>query len=125
MMSNKIELGRSLSTLRIGAYECTLDSQGNPQIQSGQVVGWYGSFTAGRLEKEIMPKLAEYVAQGKHYPFIIATYELQSKAEVNLPRGVAPEKIRVKDIIFEPRPQDTPFVLKAIVFSASEYKLLE
>jgi hypothetical protein len=124
MPTKQIKVGRSLSTLRIGAYECTLDSQGNPRKQSGQVIGWYGSFTTDRLQKEIMPKLAEYAAQGKRYPFLIATYELRSKAEVNLPRGIATKDIKDKDIDFSRREQDSALVPKAVVSSPGEYRLL-
>jgi len=120
-----IKLGRPYPSLRIGAYECDLDRGGDPTKKSGQIAGWYGTFTPDRLQEEIMPKLAEYVAQGRHYPFLIVTYQLENKAKVGLRKDVQAKKVKASDIRFSQRRRESALRPTAIVSSASEYRLLE
>jgi len=81
-------------------------------------------FTPDRLQKEIMPKLAKYAAQGRHYPFLIATYQLENKAVVSLRNDVLARKVKASDIKFSRRRRESAFVLTAVVNSASEYRLI-
>ena len=120
-----IKLGRPYPSLRIGAHECDLDQGGDPTKKSRQIAGWYGTFTPDRLQEEIMPKLAEYVAQGRHYPFLIVTYQLENKAKVGLHEGVEAKKVKASDIRFSRRRRESALRLTAVVSSASEYRLLE
>jgi hypothetical protein len=122
--THKIKVGRPYSRLRIGAYECELDRGGNLIKKSGQIAGWYGMFTPDRLQKEIMPKLAEYAAQGRHYPFLIATYQLENKAVVSPRNDVLAREVKASDIKFSRRRRKSTFVLTAVVNSASEYRLI-
>ena len=124
MSTHEIKVGRPYSRLRIGAYECELDRGGNLIKKPGQIAGWYGMFTPDRLQKEIMPKLAKYAAQGRHYPFLIATYQLENKAVVSLRNDVLARKVKASDIKFSRRRRESAFVLTAVVNSASEYRLI-
>ncbi len=124
MSTHKIKIGRPYPRLRIGAYECELDRDGNPIKKSAQIVGWYGMFTPNRLQKEIMPKLAEYAAQGRHYPFLIATYQLENKAVVSLRNDVLARKVKASDVKFSRRRRESAFVPTAVINSASEYRLI-
>ena len=81
-------------------------------------------FTPDRLQKEIMPKLAEYAAQGRRYPFLIATYQLENKAVVSPHNDVLARKVKASDIKFSRRRRESTFVLNAVVNSASEYRLI-
>ena len=124
MSADEIKVGRPYSRLRICAYECDLDQAGNPTKKSGQVAGWYGIFTPDRLQKEIVPKLAEHAAQGRHYPFLIITYQLEDKARVRLPNDVPLRRVRASDLKFSRRPRASNWTVVAIVNSATEYALL-
>ena len=127
MSTREIKVDRPYSRLRIGAYECELDRGGNPvkkSGQKGQIAGWYGMFTPDRLQNEIMPKLAEYAAQGRHYPFLIATYQLENKAVVSLRNNVPARKVKTSDIKFSRRRRESAFVPTAVVNSASTYRLI-
>ena len=124
MSTHEIKVDRPYSRLRIGAYECEIDRSGNPTGKSGQITGWYGMFTPDRLQNEIMPKLAEYASEGRHYPFLIATYQLENKAMVSFRNDVLARKVKASDIKFSRRRREPAFVPTAVVNSASEYRLI-
>ena len=124
MSTHDIKISRPYSRLRIGAYECELDQGGNPIKKPGQIAGWYGMFTPDRLQNEIMPKLAEYAAQGRHYPFLVATYQLENKAVVSLGNDGLARKLKASDIKFSSRRRESAFVPTAVVNSSSEYRLI-
>ena len=83
---------------RTSAYECQVDTLGNPIKAVRYVTGWYGPCFEHRLEHEVMPKLAEYVDRGWSYPFLITQHLLDAltKANIDPSKGVkfSPRKKR-------------------------------
>ena len=111
-----VQVGRKYSEWRISAYECTLNSYGDVLKIGRYVIGWYGLFGLYRLKNEIMPKLAEYAAQGWSYPFLVTSHPLRSKTMVK----ITPPK----DIKYHRRRPDLrqPKTWHAVVLSPSKYK---
>lgn len=121
MLNNTLKVGRNLSRWRISAYECEVNQNGNPTEHGGYVTGWYGEFRPGRLENEIMPKLAEYAAQGRLYPFLITSHQLEKEATVHFMK----EKIRrASDMKFSRRQRKSKRTPVAVVFSKTRSKIL-
>lgn len=119
MSITHFKLGRNLPTSRISAYECQVDTFGK-LIRGKYVRGWYGHFTAERLQSEIMPKLAEYAAQGWSYPFLLTSHRLQEKATVHItatPRKAAGVK-------FSPRQRKSTHTQLALINSPTSFQLL-
>ena len=112
-----IKLGRKYSEWRIRAYECETDAAGSP-IKKGKPIsrGWYGLFNTSKLESEIMPKLAEYAAQGWAYPFLITQHRLESKATID----ITPPK----DLKYYPRKRQSEQTWVAIALGQKLYKIL-
>jgi hypothetical protein len=121
MSKAEIIVGRPYSTWRISAYECETDLSNNPKKKGRYVVGWYGTYSPKRLQHEIMPKLSEYAAQGYIYPFLVVSYQLENKSKVTL---LADKPRRASDIMFSPRQRRSPQKMEAIVYSATECKVL-
>ena len=121
-MSNKeLQVERNLSRWRISAYECEINQSGNPIKRPGCIAGWYGEFRPDRLENEIIPKLAEYVAQGRLYPFLITSHQLEKEATVHFMK----EKIRrASDMKFSRRQRKSKQTPVAVVFSETQFKTL-
>jgi hypothetical protein len=124
MSKDEIIVGRPYSTWRISAYECDVDLSGNPKKQGKYVVGWYGVFTPDRLRQEIMPKLSEYAAQENAYPFLIVSYQLENKSKVALPDYKSRKITRASDIKFSHRQRRSIPKWEAVVYSATECKIL-
>ena len=109
MSKRAIRIGRVYPTWRINAYECEVDSSNAPIRRGKYVRGWYGTFTSDKLENEIMPKLAEWAAQGWSYPFLITSHQLESKATVHI--------IHPKDLKYSPRKRQSKQAWLAVVLS--------
>ena len=122
-MADKLKVGRPYSKWRISAYECKVDESGALKLQGNYVVGWYGPFTAKKLEVEILPKLSQYAEQGKRYPFLVTEHRLKDEAEVRLPEGLN-RKLRAYDVKFEKRRRCTNIQHVAVVYSQTSFKLL-
>lgn len=121
MLNNGLTVERNLSRWRISAYECEVSKNGNPTEQKGYVIGWYGEFKPSRLENEIIPKLAEYATQGRFYPFLITSHQLEKEATVHFMK----EKIRrASDMKFSRRQKKSKQTPIAVVFSKTRYKIL-
>ena len=109
-----VQVGRKYSEWRISAYECRLNSSGDVLKRGRYVIGWYGLFDIHRLKSEIMPKLAEYAAQGWSYPFLVTSHRLRSKTMVK----ITPPK----DVKYYRRRPDSRQTWHAVVLSTSKYK---
>jgi hypothetical protein len=96
---------------------------GNPTKRGQYVIGWYGAFTPNRLQEEIMPKLAQYTAQGNVYPFLIVSYQLENKSKASLPVNKL-RKTTCADIKFSRRSRRSLPQNVALVYSATECKVL-
>ena len=109
---------RRYSEWRTSAYECEVDFSGVLVKKKGKYIsGWYGPFGGNRLDNEIMPKLAKYVAAGKgSYPFLITKHRLESGAKVDI--------LSPKTLKFYPRRQKSQPIWFAVILSRTEYKLL-
>ena len=89
MSKHRIDgIPRKYSTHRISAYECMLDISNRP-LKGKYVRGWYGLFNEKKLCNEVIPKLAEYAAQGWTYPFLITSHMLEkgTTAHITVPPG--------------------------------------
>ena len=124
MSKDEIIVGRPYSIWRISAYECEVDLSGNPVKQGKYVVGWYGTFSPNKLQQEIMPKLSQYAAQENVYPFLIVSHRLEDKSKVNLPEDKSRKITRASDIKFSRRRRHSLPKWVAVVYSATEYKVL-
>jgi len=124
MSNDEVIVGRPYSTWRTSAYECEVDLSGNPVKQGKYVVGWYGAFTPNKLRQEIMPKLSQYAAQENIYPFLIVSYQLENKSKVTLPVDKSRKITRASDIKFSRRQRRSLSKWVAVVYSATECKIL-
>lgn len=114
-------LGRKLPIGRISAYECNVLNSGEVVVEK-YVTGWYRTFSLDRLRTELMPKLAEYACQGRRYPFLITSHQLNDKAEV-WASSRPDKKARASDIKFSPRTRNSSKVRLAIIRSPKEFEL--
>lgn len=121
MSTNGIRVGRSYSHWRISAYECDVNPSGDPMKRRGYVAGWYGMFTLNKLQSEIMPKLAEHAAQGRHYPFLITSHQLEDKTTVHVTKAATR---RVPDVDFSPRRRCSQQTWTAVVLSPTKFRVL-
>ena len=120
-----IRIGRKYSEWRTSAWEYDLDSSGVPaKKRDGYIRGWYGLCDECRLQNEIMPKLAEWVDQGRSYPFLITQHRLESKARVDIVSPMGHQKAALKDVKFHKRKRQTEQIHFALVLSPTEFKLL-
>jgi hypothetical protein len=125
MPTDEIEVGRPYPNLRISAYECDMNLSGEPTKKSGGYVrGWYGSFSRERLQGEIVPKLSEYAAQGRSYPFLITVHRLEDKARVHIIKRQAEQRARCSDVEFSRRSRISGDVAVALVFSETDFRFL-
>lgn len=125
MSKRTIRIGRKYSEWRTSAWECGLDSSGVPITKrDGYVRGWYGLCDEYRLQNEIMPKLAEWVNQGRSYPFLITQHRLESKTRVDIVSPMDHQKAVLKDVRFRKRKRQTEQIHFALVLSPTEFKLL-
>ena len=124
MSKDEIIVGRSYSTWRISAYECHVDFAGNPVKQGQYVVGWYGVFTLNRLQEEIISKLSQYAAHENVYPFLIVSYQPENKSKITLPEDKSRRITRASDITFSRRQRRSLPKRVAVIYSATEYKVL-
>ena len=113
-----LPIGRSLSTHVIATFECTTSRERIKGREHGP--RWYGMFDEHRLTKEIIPKLAEYVATGRwNYPFLVQTWTLEDKTIAYIKDKGKEAKFKG----FKPRGRRSPKIDEAIVY-ADHYKLL-
>lgn len=120
--SDRLEGPRSLSQDRVSAYECQIDSSGRI-IQGRYLKGWYGAFSAKRLQEELMPWLAQSVTQGCSYPFLLTHHRLKEKTSLHIQEHTD-RKSRISDLSWTPRRSKTSKTQVAIVESAMKFRLL-
>ena len=121
-MTNPPQQSRpNLSEHRLAAYECIVN--GSAVKQGKRVAGWYRMFDEERLKLEIMPKLAEYAKEGRPYPFLVTSYMLEGKTDVLVEWSAT--RRRVVGAKFRPRQQRTNHRNEAVVYSATDYRLLK
>jgi len=125
MPARRIQVSRNIPRDRISAYECELDVFGKPVRRGRYVTGWYEVFTVERLRNELMPKLAEYAAQGWSYPFLITCHELEGKSMATI--ALKPSKLRAtaSQIKFSRRRRKSAQTCLAVVTSVTEFSLLD
>jgi hypothetical protein len=125
MSMRRIQVSRNIPRGRISAYECELDVFKKPIRQGRYVTGWYGVFTVERLRNELMPKLAEYAAQGWSYPFLITCHELEDKSTATI--APKPSKLRTtaSEIRFSHRRRKSAQTCLAVVMSVTDFSLLD
>ncbi len=120
--SGRLEGPRSLSRDRVSAYECRIDSSGRI-IRGRYVNGWFGGFSAKKLQEELMPWLSQHATQRYSYPFLLTHHRLQEKTAVHIQERIG-RKARVSDLSWSPRRPGTPKTQVAVVESAEEFRLL-
>jgi hypothetical protein len=92
-----------------------------PVTKGNYVAGWYGFFTEYKLKGEILPDLADLVAKGKHYPFLITSHRLNASTDVIF----FSENVKSrKDFKFSPRQRDSRQIWEAVVMSQNEHQLI-
>lgn len=125
MPTRRIQVSRNIPRGRISAYECELDVFRKPIERGRYVTGWYGVFSVERLRNELMPKLAEYAAQGWSYPFLITCHELEGESTATI--ALKPSKVRAtaSQIKFSRRRQKSAQTCLAVVVSVTESSLLD
>jgi len=125
MPTRRIQVSRNIPRGRISAYECELDVFRKPTGRGRYVTGWYGVFTVERLHNELMPKLAEYAAQGWSYPFLITCHELEGGSMATI--ALKPSKVRAtaSQIKFSRRRRKSAQTCLAVVVSVTEFSLLD
>jgi hypothetical protein len=116
MSKTQITVPRKYRQQRTSAYECQVDTLGNPIRKRRYVTGWYGPCFEHRLEHEVMPKLAEYADRGWSYPFLITQHLLDALTEVNIDSS--------KGVKFSPRKRRSQPTWYAVILSPTEFKLL-
>lgn len=125
MPTRRIKVSRNIPRGRISAYECELDVFGKPIGRGRYVTGWYGVFTVERLRNELMPKLAEYAAQGWPYPFLITCHELEGESTVTIAPKHGKLRATASEIKFSRRQRKSAQTCLAVIVSVTEFSLLD
>lgn len=78
-----------------------------------------------RLRNELMPKLAEYVAQGWSYPFLITCHELEDESTATIAPKPSKLHATTSEMKFSRRRRKSVQTYLAVVMSMTGLSLLD